>query len=439
MKETRQAQWEQQIAQLIRQTPGEWREIRVHVCGNAVTLDASITADVPLPRPTPAEVSWKLVDLRESMADPRRRAWLMLDIFVPRIGKATFSYDWMTKPDWEAVSGVFDDALYLEDLKKFPRTPENVPDWYPNPDTVSPIAAAAEVDEVIPPPPPRPGPGPDVPLTGLKWPFGVAIDSSGSLYVSDTANDRVVTLAAGTAEPVVLPFSGLREPAGVAVDAAGTVYFADSLNNRVLTLAAGASSATEAPLNGLNYPGGVAVDDVGSVYVVDRGNGRVLKLAAGATNPTVLPFSGLGQPIDVAVDAAGAVYVTDRPRYTTDPTDTTGNRVLKLAAGDVGATELPMTGARSPFGVTVDTAGTVYVTDGGENGRVLKLFAGTTSPVVTSSIGLHEPAGVAVDAAGSIYVTDMPPAVDDDQSCGRVVKLAAEAAIRPTDHHLDDS
>jgi hypothetical protein len=37
-----------------------------------------------------------------------------------------------------------------------------------------------------------------------------------------------------------------------------------------------------------------------------------------------------------------------------------------------------------------------------------------------------------LDTAGNIYITDMPPAIDD-KFCGRVVKLAPEAIIRPTE------
>jgi serine/threonine-protein kinase len=67
----------------------------------------------------------------------------------------------------------------------------------------------------------------------------VAVDAAGNLYVTDTANDRVVKLAAGSATPTELPFTGLNNPGGVAVDAASNVYVTDNGNNRVVKLAAG--------------------------------------------------------------------------------------------------------------------------------------------------------------------------------------------------------
>ena len=91
----------------------------------------------------------------------------------------------------------------------------------------------------------------------------------------------------------------------MAVDAAGNLYVTDTSNNRVLKLAAGSGTQTVLPFTGLNGPRGVAVDTAGDLYVTDDGNDRVLKLAAGSSTQTVLPFTGLNYPEGVAVDAAG--------------------------------------------------------------------------------------------------------------------------------------
>jgi serine/threonine-protein kinase len=274
-----------------------------------------------------------------------------------------------------------------------------------------------------------------LPFTGLNSPTGVAVDSAGTLYVTDTGDSRVVKLAAGATTQTVLPFSpsptssgssadvgsfyGLF-PYGVAVDGAGNLYVTDfekeatwkgNFNpdlGRVVKLPAGSDTQAVLPFTGLYNPAGVAVDSAGTLYVTDTGNSRVVKLAAGATTQTVLPFTGLGGPTGVAVDGAGNLYVTDGG----------GNeRVVKLAAASSTQSVLPFTGLKNnPTGVAVDSAGNLYVTVGIIN-QVVKLAAGSTTPTVLPFTGLNDPVGVAVDAAGNLYVTD--------SGNNRVVKLPA--------------
>jgi serine/threonine-protein kinase len=237
-----------------------------------------------------------------------------------------------------------------------------------------------------------------LPFNGIDFrlsPGGVALDKAGDVFVtSEGMYGRVVELPAGSSTPTVLPFSGLYQPQGLAVDSTGAVYVAD-FNNRVIKLAAGSNNQTVLPFTGLNYPEGVAVDGQGNVYVADRGNNRVLKLAAGSNNQTVLPFTGLNNPDGVAVDPAGNVYVTD----------TDNNRVLELAAGSNNQTVLPFTGVSVPWGIAVDNTGTVYVTEHDSN-QVMKLPAGSNTPTVLPLTGLNTPLGVTVDNAGNVYVAD---------------------------------
>lgn len=126
----------------------------------------------------------------------------------------------------------------------------------------------------------------------------------------------------------------------------------------------------------------------------------------GRHRPIVLPFTGLNESYGVAVDGAGNLYVTDSGN----------NRVLELPKGATSQVVLPFTGLHNPFGVAVDGTGNVYVADT-YNSRVLKLPKGTTSQVVLPFTGLKSPFGVAVDRAGNLYVTDF--------SAKQVLKLAA--------------
>ena len=229
-----------------------------------------------------------------------------------------------------------------------------------------------------------------LPFTGLSGPDGIAVDTLGDVFVTDSGNNRVLELAAGAGGPTELPFAGLGDPSGVTVDAARAVYVTNVANNRVLKLAAGSTSTTELPVS-LNGPRGVAVDTADNLYIA-AGN-SVLRLPAGSSSTVDLPFSGLSGPTGVAVDGSGTVYVTD----------TGNNRVLKLAGGSAQAE--PFTGINKPDGVAVDTVGDLYVADTGNN-RVLKLAVGSTMPAALGAGSLNEPRGVAVDSSGNVYVTD---------------------------------
>jgi DNA-binding beta-propeller fold protein YncE len=160
------------------------------------------------------------------------------------------------------------------------------------------------------------------------------------------------------------------------------------------------------PFTGLRSIDSVAVDAAGSVYVTDPFANQVLKLAPGSNTPTALPFTGLNLPTGiyhnpariagVTVDTAGNVYVID-----------TGNlRVLKLAPGSNTQTVLPFNNVEKPVGVAVDRAGDVYVVDLADKGRVLKLAAGSSTPIAMPSMGgVYVGGGLAVDAAGTVYAS----------------------------------
>jgi len=119
-----------------------------------------------------------------------------------------------------------------------------------------------------------------VPTSGLLYPFRVAIDAHGNVYISDTQNNRVLKetlLPNGGYTESVVASSGLITPYGVAVDLNGNVYIADNGNNRVLQEApsAGGYVETVVTTSELSYPTGVAVDSTGNLYIADTGNQRV--------------------------------------------------------------------------------------------------------------------------------------------------------------------
>lgn len=151
-------------------------------------------------------------------------------------------------------------------------------------------------------------------------------------------------------DPVsVLPFTDLKGPNGVAVGSTGEVYVADELGGQVRKLAPGSTTQVAIPFdipspenpNGVGLdPVAIAVGPAGDIYVVDGHNDRVLKLAAGSTTPTVLPLADLADPNGVAVDGSGNVYIAESHVRTP--------RVLKLPADATAPTVLPLTDVKFP-------------------------------------------------------------------------------------------
>ena len=89
--------------------------------------------------------------------------------------------------------------------------------------------APRALDTVLSSREPAYGPQVTLPFTGLAATLTVwRWTAAGNVYVADTGNNRVLKLAAGSSTQTVLPFTGLNGPYGVAVDTAGTVYVADT-------------------------------------------------------------------------------------------------------------------------------------------------------------------------------------------------------------------
>src|SRR5258708_7626111 len=135
----------------------------------------------------------------------------------------------------------------------------------------------------------------------MSYPYGVAVDSTGSLYIADTGNYRIRKVSGGVITTVAgngtYGYSGDNGPAtsaqissvyGVAVDSTGNLYIADANNFRirkvssgVITTVAGNGTPGYSGDNGpatsaqISYPYGVAVDSTGNLYIADTGNNRI--------------------------------------------------------------------------------------------------------------------------------------------------------------------
>jgi len=142
----------------------------------------------------------------------------------------------------------------------------------------------------------------------LAGPSAVAVDSSNNVYIADGTNHVVLKVTAATGKIAYFAGTGatgsthendgslataakLKTPSGVAVDSSGNVYIADGGNDVILEVAAatGKISIVTGTVGTASYSGdggaatsatvsaakGVAVDASGNVYIADTGNNLV--------------------------------------------------------------------------------------------------------------------------------------------------------------------
>ncbi len=170
----------------------------------------------------------------------------------------------------------------------------------------------------------------------IDSPAGLAVDSSGNLYISDSHNYRVRRINAATGEITTVAgtgsagFSGdsgaataaaLALPQGLSVDQQGIIYLADSANHRLrridvaqgkISTIAGvgtqgfAGDGGPAVAASLDSPRSVTVN-AGSVVIADTGNRRIRTIASDGSLQTV---AGLGAPTPGAIVLSGSPVVS---------------------------------------------------------------------------------------------------------------------------------
>jgi hypothetical protein len=262
----------------------------------------------------------------------------------------------------------------------------------------------------------------------LTYPYGVAKDSAGNVYIADSNNCLVRKVnTAG----VISTFAGLvvgssprcgytgdggsalsaelYSPYGVAVDSKGSVYITD-FNEHVVRRVTGGVITTIAGIGGLAgysgdggpatnallyQPTAVSVDPAGNVFIADYNNCRIREVNAstgiittvagtgvcGFTGDGLATANGVEYPQGVAVDANDNLFIGDY-----------SNRVRWV----------------SPNGIMTTIAGTGAASYGGDGGPA------------TSAL-LYEPTGIALDPAGDVLVSDY--------NNGRVRSISAFPAV----------
>jgi sugar lactone lactonase YvrE len=247
-------------------------------------------------------------------------------------------------------------------------------------------------------------------------PTGLALDATGTLFVSESAGNRIrkvtpdgaVTTFAGTgtagAANGVGTAASFHTPHHLVFDRSGNLYVADAANNRIrritpdgtVTTFAGTGTAggTDGPAATatFHYPSGLAFDAAGNLFVADSWGHRIRRISPSGWVTTVAGTGGIGRldgpgvtaqisnPIGLAFDRAGTLFIADYAYHSVRTMSPDGMVATIAGTGSPGSAD--GTGTAASFNHTHDVLptddGTVYVLDLGSL-RVMR--PGTALPV----------------------------------------------------------
>ncbi|MBW2622256.1 MAG: SMP-30/gluconolactonase/LRE family protein, partial [Deltaproteobacteria bacterium] len=310
----------------------------------------------------------------------------------------------------------------------------------------------------------------------LNTPTSVAVDSVGNIYIADNKNDcirmvdnatGVISTAAGictqkgsTGDGGPATSAELNEPQGIAVDSSGNVFIADTSNhtirmvdaatgiiNRVAGLGGGskgfAGDGGPAVDARLDLPHGVYVDSSGNIYIADSINHSIRRVDGGTgIIETVAGSNAIGNSGDggdatlakmrapeyVFVDSSGNIYIADTGNKCVRMVDV-GTGIIDAFAGQCGTTGY--TGDGGPaVNATTGTVSGVYLNSLGET-IISDTSNGAIRVVNTSNIisSLNIPQGLGISGAEGIVLTDSGDLFISDTGNHRILKVSAAGTI----------
>ncbi len=300
----------------------------------------------------------------------------------------------------------------------------------------------------------------------LNFPTGVALDSTGNLYIADQNNRirkvnpvmGIITTIAGNGfttfggDGGIATIASLYLPYDAAIDSIGNLYISDFGNNRIRKVSAGTNiittiagdgnnayggdggAATAASLNG---PKGMAIDGLGNIYFADESNHRIRKVIASTGIITTVAGNGttnsggdggpatsanLEYPCDVALDASGNLFIAFKQTSSIRKVNVSTGIISTVAGGGFGGDGVLAINAslKVPTGVCVDASGNFYIADQSDH-RIRKVnantgiistiagngtqgFSGDGGPATAAK--LSKPSGISIDGLGNLYIAD---------------------------------
>jgi len=244
----------------------------------------------------------------------------------------------------------------------------------------------------------------------LSVPRGIAVDSSGNVFVADSNGGTIREIFAATnyatsqylagSTSIFSPFGQIFQ---MALDSSGNLWVADNGDSTVFEFTKSSGYATAAIANtSFIGPAGIAVDSHDNVFVSAGATVFEMTLASNYNTVTTLApaYNDFYLPYGLAVDSIGNVFVTDwANNEVKEITPSSNYQIVSILAQG--------TSFNFPYGIVVEPGGDVIVANGQDASVVNVLEAPGYSTVSTLNVNaLDFPFYVALDTSGNLFITD---------------------------------
>jgi len=274
----------------------------------------------------------------------------------------------------------------------------------------------------------------------LTYPTGVAVDRFSNIFIADRTSCAIREVSAKTGDISTIAGTGtcwysgdggpatsatLNDPSGVAVDSSGNLFIADtdnclvrevSASTGIISTLAGTPPDTTGLLHcgyagdgglatsaKLGFPNGLAVDGSGDILIADTTSCAIRKISTAASTISTVAGTGscgysgdgaaatsaqLSQPYGVAVDRSGNIFIADTSNCVIREVSSANSQISTVAGNDSAGCGYSGDGTlatssqlNQPYGVAVDRSDDIFIAD--YNNSVIREVSASTGSIST--------------------------------------------------------